>query len=145
MQQTEIAELRETNRRHQAQMVETLRVMGGMRREMGKMQVELLASREQPTRARQPGGDTRVPNHQDAPRDADRPSTLPNNTNPNNMTPESVQAMIDQALLQNFTNGDGNHSLREDNRMNVQTTRPCFYADFMKCQPLNLKGTEGVV
>nr|GEZ91432.1 putative reverse transcriptase domain-containing protein [Tanacetum cinerariifolium] len=38
MQQTEIAELRETDRRHQAQMVETLRVMGGMRREMGEMQ-----------------------------------------------------------------------------------------------------------
>nr|GEV40220.1 putative reverse transcriptase domain-containing protein [Tanacetum cinerariifolium] len=37
------------------------------------------------------------------------PSTLPNNTNPNNMTPESVQAMIDQALLRNSTNGDGSH------------------------------------
>ncbi|GJU25991.1 putative reverse transcriptase domain-containing protein [Tanacetum coccineum] len=32
-----------------------------------------------------------------------------------------------------------------DNRRNVQTARPCFYADFMKCQPLNFKGTEGVV
>ncbi|GJV30304.1 hypothetical protein Tco_1386752 [Tanacetum coccineum] len=52
---------------------------------------------------------------------------------------ESVQAMIDQALLQNSTNGDGIRS------RNVQTTRPCFYADFMKCQPLNFKGTEGVV
>nr|GFC00909.1 hypothetical protein [Tanacetum cinerariifolium] len=49
MQQTEIAELRETDRRRQAQMVETLR------------------SR----RAGQPGGDARVLNHQDAPRDAD--------------------------------------------------------------------------
>nr|GFA57160.1 hypothetical protein [Tanacetum cinerariifolium] len=37
MQQTEIAELRETGRMHQAQMVETLRVMGDMRREMGDM------------------------------------------------------------------------------------------------------------
>ncbi|GKE97859.1 putative reverse transcriptase domain-containing protein, partial [Tanacetum coccineum] len=27
----------------------------------------------------------------------------------------------------------------------VQTARPCFYVDFMKCQPLNFKGTEGVV
>ncbi|GJW46357.1 putative reverse transcriptase domain-containing protein [Tanacetum coccineum] len=26
----------------------------------------------------------------------------------------------------------------------MQTARPCFYADFMKCQPLNFKGTEGV-
>ncbi|GKB74843.1 putative reverse transcriptase domain-containing protein [Tanacetum coccineum] len=32
-----------------------------------------------------------------------------------------------------------------DDRRNVQTARPCFYADFMKCQPLNFKGTEGVV
>ncbi|GJW30734.1 putative reverse transcriptase domain-containing protein [Tanacetum coccineum] len=61
------------------------------------------------------------------------------------MTPESVQAMIDQALLRNSTNGDGSHSSHEDNRRNVQTARPCFYADFMKCQPLNFKGNEGVV
>ncbi|GJY54559.1 putative reverse transcriptase domain-containing protein [Tanacetum coccineum] len=61
------------------------------------------------------------------------------------MTPESVQAMIDQALLRNFTNGDGSHSLHGDNQRNVQTKRPCFYADFMKCQPLNFKGNEGVV
>nr|GEX61773.1 putative reverse transcriptase domain-containing protein [Tanacetum cinerariifolium] len=68
-----------------------------------------------------------------------------NDTNPNNMTPKSVQAMIDQAFLQNSTNGDESHSLDRDNRRNVQTARPCFYADFMKCQPLNFKGTEGVV
>nr|GEU29261.1 hypothetical protein [Tanacetum cinerariifolium] len=71
MQQAEIAELQETNRRHQAQMVETLRVMGDMRREMGDMQAELLALREQPRRARQPGEDARVPDHQDVPMDAD--------------------------------------------------------------------------
>ncbi|GJS13758.1 putative reverse transcriptase domain-containing protein [Tanacetum coccineum] len=73
------------------------------------------------------------------------PNTPVNNTNPNNMTPESIQAMIDQALLRNSTNGDGSHSSHEDNRRHVQTARPCYYADFMKCQPLNFKGTEGVV
>ncbi|GJV24840.1 putative reverse transcriptase domain-containing protein [Tanacetum coccineum] len=73
------------------------------------------------------------------------PNTPVNNTNPNNVTPESIQAMIDQALLRNSTNGDGSHSSHEDNRRNVQTARPCFYADFMKCQPLNFKGTKGVV
>ncbi|GJY09485.1 putative reverse transcriptase domain-containing protein [Tanacetum coccineum] len=61
------------------------------------------------------------------------------------MTPESIQAMIDQALQRNSTNGDGSHSSHGDNRRNVQTARPCFYADFMKCQPLNFNGTEGVV
>nr|GFA64898.1 reverse transcriptase domain-containing protein [Tanacetum cinerariifolium] len=73
------------------------------------------------------------------------PGTLPNNSNPNNMTPESVQAMMDQALLRNSTNRDGSHSSHEDNRRNVQTARPCFYADFMKWQPLNFKGTKGMV
>nr|GEX55545.1 hypothetical protein [Tanacetum cinerariifolium] len=56
---------------YREQMVETLRVMGDIRREMGDMQAELLALREQPMRARQPRGDARVPDHQDAPRDAD--------------------------------------------------------------------------
>nr|GEW59174.1 hypothetical protein [Tanacetum cinerariifolium] len=67
------------------------------------------------------------------------------NTPPHHMTPESVQAMINQALLRNSTNGDGSQSSHGDNPRNVQTTRPCFYADFMKCYPLNFKGNEGIV
>ncbi|GJV81658.1 putative reverse transcriptase domain-containing protein [Tanacetum coccineum] len=114
MQQAEIAALRETDRRRQAQMVETLHVMRDMRQIMA------------PTTRR----------GQNTPTD---------NTNPNNMTPESVQAMIDQALQRNSTNGDASHSSHGDDRRNVQTARPCYYADFMKCQPLNFKGTEGVV
>ncbi|GKD06190.1 hypothetical protein Tco_1181164 [Tanacetum coccineum] len=57
----------------------------------------------------------------------------------------SIQAKIGQALLRNSTNGDGSHNSHEDNQRNVQTVCPCFYADFMKCQPLNFKGTEDVV
>nr|GEU72900.1 retrotransposon protein, putative, Ty3-gypsy subclass [Tanacetum cinerariifolium] len=71
MQQTEIAELRETDRRRQAQMVETLRVMGDMRREMGDMQAELLALRIMAPVTRQ------------------GPNVPPNNANPNNMTLET--------------------------------------------------------
>ncbi|GKC73110.1 hypothetical protein Tco_1118993, partial [Tanacetum coccineum] len=37
------------------------------------------------------------------------PNTPTDNTNPNNMTPESVQAMIDQDLQRNSTNGDTSH------------------------------------
>ncbi|GKG39503.1 hypothetical protein Tco_0463648, partial [Tanacetum coccineum] len=70
MQQAEMAELRETGRRRQAQMVKTLRVMRYMRREMGDMQAKFLALREQRRRARQPASYTRVPDHQDASRDA---------------------------------------------------------------------------
>ncbi|GKG08794.1 hypothetical protein Tco_0334626, partial [Tanacetum coccineum] len=42
-----------------------------MRREMGDMQAELLALREQRRRARQPTLDARVLDHQDASGDAD--------------------------------------------------------------------------
>ncbi|GKE80790.1 hypothetical protein Tco_1550790, partial [Tanacetum coccineum] len=72
-------------------------------------------------------------------------NTPTSNTNPNNMTPESVQAIIDQALQRNSIIGDTSHRLHRDDQRNVQTARPCYYADFMKCQPLNFKGTEGVV
>ncbi|GJT09628.1 putative reverse transcriptase domain-containing protein [Tanacetum coccineum] len=71
----EIAALRETDRRRQAQMVETLHVMRDMRREMGDMQAELLALREQRRRARQPAPDARIPDHQDASGDADSHGT----------------------------------------------------------------------
>ncbi|GJR23928.1 hypothetical protein Tco_0972455, partial [Tanacetum coccineum] len=94
----------------QHQIVKTLCVMRDIRREIGDMQVELLTLREKQRRARQPGPDVRVPDHQDASRDAD--SHI-------------------------YSHGD--------NRRNVQTAHLCFYADFMKCQPLNFKGTEGVV
>ncbi|GJX32352.1 hypothetical protein Tco_0242207 [Tanacetum coccineum] len=53
-QQDELAALRETDRRRQAQMVETLRVIRDMRREMSDMQAELLSLREHRGRARQP-------------------------------------------------------------------------------------------
>nr|GEY68307.1 retrotransposon protein, putative, Ty3-gypsy subclass [Tanacetum cinerariifolium] len=126
---------------------ENLRVMRDMRRGIGDMQAELLALRGQPRRAGQPGGDARVPNHQVALRDTDRHNPPPPNidTPPHHMTLESVQAMIDQALLRNSTNGVRSQSSHEDNPRNVQTTRPCFYADFMKCHPLNFKGNEGVI
>nr|GEU86494.1 putative reverse transcriptase domain-containing protein [Tanacetum cinerariifolium] len=112
-------------------MIETLRVMDDMRREMGDMQAELLALREQPKRAGQPEGDARVPNHQDAPRDAD------------SHVEGFMLLYFARALYRHVK--DGSHSSHEDNRRNVQIARPCFYADFIKCQPLNFKETKGMV
>ncbi|GJS12211.1 hypothetical protein Tco_0369007 [Tanacetum coccineum] len=62
-QQTKLAALWEIDCRRQAQMVETLRVIRDMRREMSDMQAELLALREQQRRARQPGPEARIPDH----------------------------------------------------------------------------------
>ncbi|GJR51238.1 hypothetical protein Tco_1401759 [Tanacetum coccineum] len=55
----------------QDQMVEALRVIRDMRREMSDMQTELLALREPQRRARQPGPEARIPDHQEASGDAD--------------------------------------------------------------------------
>ncbi|GKA58959.1 reverse transcriptase domain-containing protein [Tanacetum coccineum] len=41
--------------------------------------------------------------------------------------------------------GDGNGNPNENNRDARLVARECTYQDFMKCQPLNFKGTEGVV
>nr|GEW14172.1 reverse transcriptase domain-containing protein [Tanacetum cinerariifolium] len=65
----------------------------------------------------------------------------------NAMTPESIQAMIDRAIQRNSTHtqDDASQSLGEGLRRPVQPAHVCSYTDFMKCQPLNFKGTEGVV
>ncbi|GJV55608.1 putative reverse transcriptase domain-containing protein [Tanacetum coccineum] len=67
-----IAALRETDRRRQDQMVETLRVIRDMRREMSDMQAELLALREQRRTAGQPGPEVRIPDHQEGSGDANK-------------------------------------------------------------------------
>ncbi|GKE15697.1 hypothetical protein Tco_1423274 [Tanacetum coccineum] len=41
--------------------------------------------------------------------------------------------------------GNGNGNPNENNRDVRPVARECTYQDFMKCQPLNFKGTEGVV
>ncbi|GJU62283.1 hypothetical protein Tco_1244118, partial [Tanacetum coccineum] len=63
------------------------------------------------------------------------------------MTPESIQAMIDRAIQRNSTHtqDDASQSSGGGLRRPVQPARVCSYTDFMKCQPLNFKGTEGVV
>nr|GEV46967.1 reverse transcriptase domain-containing protein [Tanacetum cinerariifolium] len=61
------------------------------------------------------------------------------------MNPNAVRAMIDQAMQRNSTNGDGNHSSGGGPTRPVQSVRTCSYSNFMKCQPLNFRGTKGVV
>ncbi|GJV52266.1 reverse transcriptase domain-containing protein [Tanacetum coccineum] len=63
------------------------------------------------------------------------------------MTPESIQAMIDRAIQRNSTQTQDDNSQNSGGRIRrpVQPARVCTYPDFMKCQPLNFKGTEGVV
>nr|GEX14507.1 hypothetical protein [Tanacetum cinerariifolium] len=63
------------------------------------------------------------------------------------MTLESIQAMIDRAIQRNSTHTqeDASQNSGGGPRRPVQPARVCSYTDFMKCQPLNFRGTKGVV
>ncbi|GJX53160.1 putative nucleotidyltransferase, ribonuclease H [Tanacetum coccineum] len=66
-------------------------------------------------------------------------------------TMAQLQAMIDEgvtavlAARATTRNGDDSHTSGTGVRRNERTVRECTYQDFMKCQPLFFKGTEGVV
>ncbi|GKE20140.1 putative reverse transcriptase domain-containing protein [Tanacetum coccineum] len=63
------------------------------------------------------------------------------------MTPESIQAVIDRAIQRNSTHtqDDASHNSGGGLRRLVQPAHVYSYTDFMKCQPLNFKGTKGIV
>ncbi|GJX78939.1 putative reverse transcriptase domain-containing protein [Tanacetum coccineum] len=62
-----------------------------------------------------------------------------------------VQAMINEGVTAALAardatrNGDDSHTSGTGARRPVQVAHECTYPDFLKCQPLNFKGTEGVV
>nr|GEZ73014.1 hypothetical protein [Tanacetum cinerariifolium] len=78
------------------------------------------------------------------------PNQAPSTTT-TTVTNAQLQAMIDQGvnatLAARDTNrtGDDNHTSGTGVRRTEHVTRECTYHEFMKCQPLNFKGPEGVV
>ncbi|GKB59662.1 hypothetical protein Tco_0915848, partial [Tanacetum coccineum] len=69
------------------------------------------------------------------------------------MTDAAIKALIAQGVATVLAeyeayrgngNGDDNHD-SGSGRRTERATRECTYSDFLKCQPLNFKGTEGVV
>nr|GEW53005.1 putative reverse transcriptase domain-containing protein [Tanacetum cinerariifolium] len=73
----------------------------------------------------------------------------PETTTTTSVTNAQLQAMIDQgvtaALAARDANRNGDDSHTSGTGRPVQVARECTYPDFLKCQPLNFKGTEGVV
>ncbi|GJY77536.1 hypothetical protein Tco_0483337 [Tanacetum coccineum] len=68
--------------------------------------------------------------------------------------PDAIKALIAQGVVDALAeyevnigsgNGDDSHDSRIGRRRQVPTTRECTYNNFLKCQPLNFKGIEGVV
>ncbi|GKC27021.1 hypothetical protein Tco_1034315 [Tanacetum coccineum] len=68
------------------------------------------------------------------------------------MSQEALDEQISQRVVDalatydtNWSNGDDSHDSGSGERRMVHTTRECTYSEFLKCQPLNFKGTEGAV
>ncbi|GJW20199.1 putative reverse transcriptase domain-containing protein [Tanacetum coccineum] len=59
------------------------------------------------------------------------------------MINQGVTAALATRDADRNTSGDYSHILGASVRRTEQTTRECTYTDFLKCQPLNIKGTEG--
>ncbi|GJR74321.1 putative reverse transcriptase domain-containing protein [Tanacetum coccineum] len=79
------------------------------------------------------------------------PPPVTDPTTTTSVTGAQLQAMIDEgvtavlAARATTRNGDDSHTSGTGVRRNERTIRECTYQDFMKCQPLFFKGTEGVV
>ncbi|GKA45557.1 putative reverse transcriptase domain-containing protein [Tanacetum coccineum] len=87
-----------------------------------------------------------------APKRTTRSNTAPETTNTTYVTNAQLQTMIDQGVTvalaapdaNRSTNGDDSHNSGTGVRRIERTARECIYTDFLQCQPLNFKGTEGV-
>nr|GFB14860.1 hypothetical protein [Tanacetum cinerariifolium] len=72
--------------------------------------------------------------------------------NATTVTNAQLQEMIDQGVTTALaardalrsTNGNNSHNSGTGVRRTKRATRECTYTDFLKCQPLPFKGTEGV-
>ncbi|GJS60974.1 putative reverse transcriptase domain-containing protein [Tanacetum coccineum] len=70
------------------------------------------------------------------------------------MTDAAIKALIAQGVAyalaeieanKTTRNGDDNHDLGTDSRRTERAARECTYSEFLKCQPLNFKGSDRVV
>ncbi|GJX34798.1 hypothetical protein Tco_0246355, partial [Tanacetum coccineum] len=86
-----------------------------------------------------------------APKRATRSNTALETINTTSVTNAQLQAMIDQGVTAALaardtdrnTNGDDSHNSGTGVRRTKRTARECTYTDFLKCQTLKFKYTEG--
>ncbi|GJT43133.1 hypothetical protein Tco_0951848 [Tanacetum coccineum] len=62
-----------------------------------------------------------------------------------NPTVEKGMEMETTVGMEATIRGNGSHDSGSGSRRTLHIARGCTYKDFLNCQPLNFKGTEGVV
>ncbi|GJU23195.1 putative reverse transcriptase domain-containing protein [Tanacetum coccineum] len=79
------------------------------------------------------------------------PTPVTNTHTTTSVTNAQIQAMINEGVTAALAardatrNGDDSHTSGMGARRPMQVARECTYPNFLKCQPLNFKGTKGVV
>nr|GEU34611.1 reverse transcriptase domain-containing protein [Tanacetum cinerariifolium] len=78
--------------------------------------------------------------------------TTTTTTTTTSVTDAQLEALIEQGVAKALATRDADRNMNGDDSLNSGTsarrtervTRECTYPDFMKCKPLNFKGTKGV-
>nr|GEY18540.1 reverse transcriptase domain-containing protein [Tanacetum cinerariifolium] len=139
---SEIRELQAADRRRQTVISELLRIDHRRSTKISMLRIALqgqvTALQEQVTALQA--------QKQMAPRRTTRSTAYQETINATSVTNAQLPAMIDQGVTDALrsTNGDDSHNSRTGVRRIERATRECTYTDFLKCQPLPFKGTEGV-
>ncbi|GJV38718.1 putative reverse transcriptase domain-containing protein [Tanacetum coccineum] len=151
VQQAKIVALRATDRTRQPQIVEALRLMS-------TLQTQVTALQRQQGPARDPAQpdvseEAVVYFTKRAPKRTTRSTPTITTPTTTSVTDAMLKAMIDQGVTTALAardadrnmNGDDSHNSGTGVRRTERVARECTYPDFMRCQPLNFKGTKGVV
>nr|GFA35688.1 hypothetical protein [Tanacetum cinerariifolium] len=135
-QMPEIRELHTADRRRQTVILELLRTDHRRSTEIMELRTAL-----------QGQGLAGGPTQPELPEEAETNGTKINyqvDRRPRNNQRQGVTAALAACDALRSTNGDDSHNSRTGVRRTERATRECTYTDFLKCQPLPFKGTEGV-
>nr|GEU60453.1 hypothetical protein [Tanacetum cinerariifolium] len=88
-----------------------------------------------------------------APKRTTKSSPATTTTITTSVTDSQLKALIDQGVARALAASDADRNMNDDDnhvsgtgaRRTKRVTRECTYPEFMKCKPLNFKGTERVV
>nr|GEV20398.1 reverse transcriptase domain-containing protein [Tanacetum cinerariifolium] len=141
---TVISELLRTDHRRSTEITELRTALQG---QVTALQGHVTALQAQVTTLQGQQGLAGGPTQPELPEEADQETI-----NATSVTNTQLQAMIDQGVTAALaardalrsTNGDDSHNSRIGVRRTERATRECTYTDFLKCQPLPFKSTEGV-
>nr|GEZ79460.1 putative reverse transcriptase domain-containing protein [Tanacetum cinerariifolium] len=144
-QQEEIMELRAAHRKLQAQFIRALTALKSCQTQLTAAlgYIQILEAARVPAQPKKmaPKRTTGA-----------NPATTTTTTT-TSVTDAQLEALVEQGIAKALaardvdrnTNVDDSHVSGTGARRMERVTRECTYLDFMKCKPLNFKGTEGVV